>query len=190
MAILSTFSIIRFLSLFHLAAAWFLLVSPARLINQNMIVILGEAMQIPPTRDFGKASEVTSFAGLILGLLAVTDFVATYLPQLTAVEYWTTQVPVRLLALFGITAYPLLFKAGGFLGPPASAADSALGGFATAVKHNRSPGQLIINDLVFTAGFVEVSIWFWVFIMLKDERREVAVKLAQRKKETEVLDTI
>lgn len=180
MAVLSAFSIIRSLCVLHLAAAYFLLTSPAKVVTQNMVLVLGDAMQLPETRDFDRPNEATSFAGLILGILAITDFVAATLPDVAAVEYWLKQAPVRLAVLFGITAYPLLFKPGGYLGPQASS-NSFGAGFASAIKRDRSPGELLINNLIFATGFFEVSIWFWIFILLKDERREVAAKIAKQK---------
>ncbi|KAF2157370.1 hypothetical protein K461DRAFT_220613 [Myriangium duriaei CBS 260.36] len=182
MAILSAFTIIRGLSLFHLTAAYFLLVSPSTLTSQPIVLILGDAMQLPETRDFSRATEATSLCGLILGVLALSDLVAASLPDLTAVEYWLAQVPVRLLVLFGVGAYPLLFKEGGMFGPQPGLASNAAG-FASAIKRDRTPSELLINNLIFTTGFVEVSIWFWVFVLLRDERRNLAVKMAQRQKE-------
>lgn len=44
MAILSGFTLIRSLSLFHLALAFFLLTAPHKIADQNLVFILGEAM--------------------------------------------------------------------------------------------------------------------------------------------------
>jgi len=42
------------------------------------------------------------------------------------------------------------------------------------------------NGLVFTWGFVEMVWWFWVFVTLRDERREMAArKRAERERKRE-----
>jgi hypothetical protein len=46
MAVLSAFTLIRLVSVFHLTVAYYLLVSPALLSDQNVVVIMGEAMHI------------------------------------------------------------------------------------------------------------------------------------------------
>ena len=46
MAILSTFSLIRGLAVFHLTVAYFLLTSPPLLVEQSLVLILGEAMHL------------------------------------------------------------------------------------------------------------------------------------------------
>lgn len=187
MGLFSAFTVIRGLALFHLTAAYFLVVSPNTLANQNLVLILGDAMRLPETTDFNKPSEVAAFAGLILGLFAISDLVAASLPEITALEYWISAVPVRLLALFGVTGYTYLFKDGGILGNPEGPGMSANASFASALKRTRTPGELVRNNLVFGAGFVELTMWFWVFVLLRDERRNMAEKLARRQKEQEEL---
>lgn len=46
MGIFSPFTVIRGLSLVHLSAAYFMLVSPKTLAEQNIVIILGGAMKI------------------------------------------------------------------------------------------------------------------------------------------------
>lgn len=65
-----------------------------------------------------------------------------------AIEYWLANVPVRLTFLFVVTAYAYLFKVGGTFGP----AVEGLGGV----------GELLQNSLVFSWGFFEMVMWFWV----------------------------
>ena len=42
-------------------------------------------------------------------------------------------------------------------------------------------GEGLKNRVVFTWAFVEMVTWFWVFVTLREERRELANKIAQRK---------
>lgn len=46
MALISAFTIIRAISLFHLTAAYFFLAAPKVLSDQNVVFILGESMRI------------------------------------------------------------------------------------------------------------------------------------------------
>jgi len=65
-----------------------------------------------------------------------------------------------LTMLFGITSYAYLFKEGGLLG------SHSLG--------THSIGEPLQNSLVFTWGFVETAMWFWIFTSLREERRQMA----------------
>lgn len=86
-----------------------------------------------------------------------------------AVEtYWGTQTPVRLAFLFGLTGYSYAFKEGGV--------------FASSGKnYTASAGDHLKNSVVFTFGFLELTIWFWVFITLRDERRQRAIRLMEKR---------
>lgn len=83
---------------------------------------------------------------------------------------------MRLLLLFAMTSYTYLFKANGVFGSGLAAGEAVSGA-------TRSAGDLLRNNLVFASGFVEVSLWFWVFVLLRDERRLMAAKLAERRHE-------
>ncbi|KAG8624044.1 hypothetical protein KVT40_009020 [Elsinoe batatas] len=188
MALISVFTLIRALSLFHIGCAYLLLVSPKTFAEQNMVMLLGDAMQLPETTDFLRPTEATAYAALILLFLGVSDLVASSLPAITSLEYWITQVPVRLLMLFSITSYTYLFKEDGMFGSgPAAGSGGRGSGFATNLKRERATGELLRNNLVFATGFVEVSLWFWVFVLLRDERRGMAGNLAERRHEREEL---
>jgi hypothetical protein len=66
-------------------------------------------------------------------------------------EYWLANVPVRLTFLFALTGYAYLFKEGGMLGSPEGLVDSVGG-----------PAENLQNSLVFSFGFLEIAVWFWV----------------------------
>lgn len=90
-------------------------------------------------------------------------------------QYWGTQTPVRLTMLFGITGYTYLFKEGGMFG-------------SKTRNHAFNAGDDLKNSIIFTWGFLEMTFWFWIFISLRDERRQRSAKLIeQRKKEAQML---
>lgn len=51
MALISAANMLRSISLFHLTIAYFLLVSPAVIADQNLVFILGEAMDLVSMLD-------------------------------------------------------------------------------------------------------------------------------------------
>lgn len=85
-------------------------------------------------------------------------------------EYWGIQTPIRLLFLFALTAYTYMFKEGGMMAPRSN-------------DYMMSKGNTNLhNSIVFTWGFVEMAAWFWVFVTLRDERREKVNKLIEKRK--------
>ncbi|KAF2876422.1 increased loss of mitochondrial DNA protein 1 [Massariosphaeria phaeospora] len=169
MAIISAYTIIRGLALFHLALAVFFLKSPQTIADQNVVFILGEAMRLPTPREFSKPSPVTAIVAVLFAFLGLTDLTAVSLPEELADTYWGTQTPVRLSFLFILTGYTYLFKEGGLLASRGAA-------------YTVNAGDYLKNSMVFTWGFLELSAWFWVFVTLRDERRQRGIRLLQKRK--------
>jgi len=46
MGLISGFTIIRAISLFHITAAYFFLVAPKKIVDQNVLFILGESVRL------------------------------------------------------------------------------------------------------------------------------------------------
>jgi hypothetical protein len=42
-------------------------------------------------------------------------------------------------------------------------------------------GEGLKNRVVFTWAFVEMITWFWVFVTLREERRDMAMRIAERR---------
>jgi hypothetical protein len=64
-------------------------------------------------------------------------------------RFWGTQTPVRLALLFGVTGYTYMFKEGGMLGTKGR-------------DYTFNAGDDLKNSIVFTWGFLELALWFWV----------------------------
>jgi hypothetical protein len=75
-------------------------------------------------------------------------------------HYWGSQTPVRLLFLFGLTFYSYLFK-------PSNS-------FGTNTFGHSLPGDMLKNDLIFTWSFMEMGMWFLIYLSLREERRRFA----------------
>jgi hypothetical protein len=199
MAIITAGSMIRSLSLFHLTLAALLLKNPKLVANQSVILVLGGSMQLvrslhnlhsptpinkntantsqPMPRDFSTPSAALAFVALLFAFLGISDLTAASLDDDIFDAYWGAQTPVRLVFLFLLTGYTVLFKKGGLLSPKGANA------FATG------PGDYLKNSFVFAWGFIEISAWFWIFVTLREERRERARKIiAKRQAEAAKLE--
>ncbi|KAI4132207.1 MAG: hypothetical protein LQ347_002666 [Umbilicaria vellea] len=132
-------------------------------------------MGLPDAPSFTTPSAPTAFLAVLLALLALSDLTAASLPEEIGSYYWSSQAPVRLFFFFVVTAYTYVFKAGGI----ASAWASKSG------AHTAGVGDELKNSVVFTWGFVEVICWFWIYVTLRDERRETVARAAARRKAQE-----
>lgn len=83
-----------------------------------------------------------------MAFLGIADLTAASMNENAALEYWLSNVPVRLTFLFGLTGYVYLFKEDGIFGS-GSAASAGV-------------GEPLRNSLVFSFGFLEIAMWFWV----------------------------
>ncbi|KXS95557.1 hypothetical protein AC578_5253 [Pseudocercospora eumusae] len=165
MGIISAFTLIRTISLFHITAAYFFLTAPRILADQNVVFILGESMRINHATSLDKPSEASAFIAILLAFIGLADLTAASMHEEAALYYWTSNVPVRLAFLFGLSGYVYLFKEDGVFGS-SSAASAGI-------------GEPLQNSLVFTFGFFEIAMWFWIFTSLRDERRQFALRKAE-----------
>lgn len=45
------------------------------------------------------------------------------------------------------------------------------------------PGvESLSNGVIFTWAFMEMIVWFWVFVTLRDERREIVARAFEKRK--------
>ncbi|KAF1987727.1 hypothetical protein K402DRAFT_353311 [Aulographum hederae CBS 113979] len=174
MALISAFTIIRGLSLFHITLAFLLLTAPAKVADQNVVFMLGEAMHLPHTTSFNSTSPPIAFLAAVFAFFGLADLTAVSMNELIAIEYWSSQAPVRLFFLFILTGYTYVAKPGGLLG-------------VKAVEYGMvsGPGDHLKNSIVFTWSFLEVICWFWIFVSLRDERRNIALREIEKRKAEE-----
>ncbi|WPH01028.1 Putative increased loss of mitochondrial DNA protein [Acrodontium crateriforme] len=171
MAILSTFTIIRTISLFHITAAYFFLTAPQKLADQNVVFMLGESMRLPHATSLVKPSESSAFIGVVLAFLGISDLTAANMNEETGLQYWLAIVPARLTFLFSLTAYTYLFKEDGM--------------FGSGPRQHGRIGENVQNSLVFSFGFFELAMWFWVFTSLREDRRRIVRKRVEQLKADE-----
>lgn len=95
-----------------------------------------------------KPNDASAFIAVLLVFVGLADLTAASLNEEIALEYWLSNVPMRLLFLFGLGGYVYLFKEDGLLGTRSIRQDGA--------------GELLKNSLVFSWAFMETVTWFWV----------------------------
>lgn len=148
MAILSAQSLLRILTAFHFTVSYYLFTSPSTIASQNLVYVLGAAMDIPePPISLTTPSPASTLAALFLALLALSDVTSSGLPEEVGSHYWSNQAPVRLAFFFGVTGYSYAGKPEGLLGGKAGV-----------------QGEVLCNSVVFTWGFLEMLWWFWVSV--------------------------
>ncbi|KAL8773117.1 MAG: hypothetical protein Q9209_001793 [Squamulea sp. 1 TL-2023] len=170
MAIITSSAIIRSLSLFHLSLSYFLITSPGTIVNQSLVFILGASMKLPTPPSFSMASPSTALSGLFLAVLGLTDLAACSIPEEISSYYWGSQAPIRCTFFFALTGYAYAFKPEGPI---------------RGVSQKASPWDNLHTSVVFAWSFLEMVSWFWIFTTLREERRELAVRIAERKRAEE-----
>ena len=78
------------------------------------------------------------------------------------------KAPVRLVLFFCITFYSYAFS------------DSSPM-YGSQTYYPSSWGEGLKNRVLFTWAFVEMITWFWVFVTLREERRDFMTKQAQKR---------
>jgi hypothetical protein len=141
----------------------------------------------PYARAFDVQSAPLSFLAAVLIIFGICDLVAVGMPEDIARHHWGTQgwwhrfnstnvkitdfsspAPVRLTLFFGLTIYSFLF--------------SSTSPLFNSRRYTPSLwGEGLKNRLVFSWAFLELVTWFWIFVTLREERREAAVRAAQRR---------
>lgn len=128
-----------------------------------------------------------AFLAAILILFGISDLVAVSMPEEIARHHWGAQgtlhhiysltvtslisislAPVRLALFFLLTIYTIVFSSTSPL-------------YNSRIYIPSVWGEGLKNRLVFTWAFLELVTWFWIFVTLREERREAAVRAAQRR---------
>ncbi|KAL8843580.1 MAG: hypothetical protein Q9170_000084 [Blastenia crenularia] len=170
MAIITSTGIVRAVSLFHISLSYFLITSPSTIANQSLIFILGASMQLPTPPSLLSTSPSTAFAAIIIALIGLIDFTACSLPEEIASIFWGSQAPIRCAFFFALTGYAYAFKPEGPI---------------RGASKKESPWDDLHNSVVFTWSFLEMICWFWIFITLREERRDLMLRKAEKKRAEE-----
>ncbi|KAK3303089.1 increased loss of mitochondrial DNA protein 1 [Chaetomium strumarium] len=193
MALISAKTILTSLCLFHITLGFFFLTNPGTVADQPVVYLLGESMGLPHSRSFETQSPALALLAVVLGIFGISDLVTLSLPdEICLVHYWGMQAPLRLTLSFLFSLYSFLFSASSPLfysdGPDNSSSSSRSFTSRPLVHHKRSGyvpsswgGDALKNRVFFAFMFVETMSWFWVWVTLQEERREVLARKARRR---------
>ncbi|TQS36685.1 hypothetical protein Golomagni_02857 [Golovinomyces magnicellulatus] len=168
MALISAVTIITSISLFHMTLAFFFLTSPATIADQTLVFIIGEAMKLPYNHGFESQSPPLAFLAVVFFLLGLSDFVSVGQVDQVIQLHWGIQAPVRLFLFFILTFYSFAFSRSSPIYANTSYASSLW-------------GEGLKNRIFFTWAFIEMIAWFWVYVTLREERKEISLRLQERK---------
>jgi len=168
MALISAATIITSLSLFHITLAFFFLTSPGTVAHQTLVFIIGEAMGLPYSRSFETQSPPLAFLSAVLLVSGISDLISVSLPEEISQYHWGSQAPVRFFLFGCLAAYSYAFSDKSPLYTSKSYVPSGW-------------GEGLKNRVLFTFAFVEMITWFWVFVTLREERRETVHRIAERR---------
>ncbi|KAI9744802.1 MAG: hypothetical protein M1818_001727 [Claussenomyces sp. TS43310] len=168
MALVSASNIIRSISVFHITLAFYFLTSPITITDHNLVFVMGQAMKLPHVRAFDVQSAPLSFLAVVLGMVGVSDLVSISGPEEIAMYHWGAQAPIRLTMFFAIAFYSFAFSANSPL--------MASGTYTPSMW-----GEGLKNRLIFSWAFVEMSAWFWALLTLREERRDMATRIAEKR---------
>ncbi|KAF8453759.1 increased loss of mitochondrial DNA protein 1 [Kalaharituber pfeilii] len=176
MAILSAYNLIRALTGFHLTLAYVALTTPEKLATHPVVTLFGESMGFSPVSADSLVSSpsATSFVGLLFGLIAFSDMSALGSGE-AARGHWDIQAPSRLAFFMGLSAYTYILR------PRRNNRFEEM-----SIQEEQIAG--VRTGLVFTWAFFELVTWFWVYIRLREERRDAQLRLAQEVAEKERLE--
>jgi hypothetical protein len=205
MALISAKTILTSLCFFHITLAFFFLTNPNTVADQPIVQLLGDSMGLPHSRSFETPSPALGFLAVILAFLGITDLVTLSLPdEICLIHYWGMQAPLRLTLTLFLATYSFFFSSASPLfyttgTPPNTSSASAPGSgssrssnqFAHPSVHRAANnpgytpsswgGDVLKNRVFFTFMFVETMSWFWVWVTLQEERRDVLAKRARRR---------
>ncbi|MCJ1416640.1 hypothetical protein MMC32_002978 [Xylographa parallela] len=197
MPLINSTTLIASLSILHLTTAYYLLTAPAKIAHHNLVVLIGASIGLvrrPPLRppfhpQPTKLTPPSSFhlpqppppnsllptstspalplAAWLLSLLSISDLAAAALPTEIYSYYFAAQAPVRLIFFFALEGWIYAAKPGG------------------ALYGERAGEGAASTGLAFTWGFVELVSWFWIYVTLRDERREMLVKVQENRAKEE-----
>ncbi|KAL1965629.1 hypothetical protein VTN77DRAFT_5306 [Rasamsonia byssochlamydoides] len=208
MAFFSSKTLIQAHALFLFILAVYLTKSPDVITDSDLVFMLGEAMKIDVSPTFSRPQSPFAICGILLVADALVDLiVVTKVPQinetmgrmdalnsrssrlspsasLSRVNPLTTRVAAlysEIWTLLAASRFCLFFAVSFFIyqSKPGAWGFDAEGRYGSRSGGEAASGlDQLKNRVVFTYGFMEMMFWLWILLTLREERREVAARLA------------
>ncbi|KAH8422908.1 hypothetical protein N8T08_001681 [Aspergillus melleus] len=209
MGLLSSTTLIKGHALFLFILAVYLTRSPEVVTESDVVFMLGEVLQIDAAPSLSRPQSPFALCGILLVADALVDLVlVTKIPQMNEVLAMASAarsqspVPVagalrmnpfldRLASLYSeiwtllsASRFCLFFSVSFFIYQSKPSAwgvndtRSALG--YGAAQEAASGLDQLKNRVIFTYGFMEMMFWLWIYLKLREERQEIAARIAER----------
>ncbi|CBF81256.1 hypothetical protein AN5761.2 [Aspergillus nidulans FGSC A4] len=169
MGFLSSKTLIKAHAVFLFTLAVYLTKSPEVITESDVVFMLGEFLHLDsrPSPNFSRPQSPFAMCGILLVADALIDLILV------------TKIP-------HINEILAMAEAARSEAPGASKPDAwGIAQSAGPTAFDELSGlENLKNRVVFTYGFMEMMFWFWIFITLREERQEVAVRFAERERDS------
>ncbi|KAB8230685.1 hypothetical protein ETB97_003043 [Aspergillus alliaceus] len=209
MGLLSSKTLIQAHALFLFILAIYLTRSPEVITNSDVVFMLGETLQLDTAPSLSRPQSPFALCGILLIADALVDLIlVTKVPRINEIiamaeiarsaaptsiagamrtnpflgrlaalysEIWTLLSASRFCLFFAVSFFIYQSK------PSAWGMDAGdtVGGYGAGQEHSSGLDQLK-NRVIFTYGFMEMMFWLWIFLTLREERQEIAVRFAEQ----------
>ncbi|KAL3489180.1 increased loss of mitochondrial DNA protein 1 [Aspergillus germanicus] len=207
MGLLSSKTLIKAHALFLFTLAVYLTKSPEVITESDVVFMMGEFLQLDATPTFSRPQSPFAVCGILLVADALIDLIlVTKIPHINEIlamaEAARSQAPssvdgparirsnpfiARLASLYSeiwtllsASRFCLFFAVSFFIYQSKADAWGVIGGATGAGAGGVSGLDQLKNRVVFTYGFMEMMFWFWIFLTLREERQEIAMRFAER----------
>ncbi|KAE8349140.1 increased loss of mitochondrial DNA protein 1 [Aspergillus coremiiformis] len=208
MGLLSSKTLIQAHALFLFILAVYLTRSPEVITDSDVVFMLGETLQIDAAPSLSRPQSPFALCGILLVADALVDLIlVTKVPQINEImaiaeiarsaaptsiagamrtnpflarlaslysEIWTLLSASRFCLFFAVSFFIYQSK------PSAWGVDvrDTVGGYGAGQETTSGLDQLK-NRVIFTYGFMEMMFWLWIFLTLREERHEIAVRFTE-----------
>lgn len=150
----------------------------------------------PHARAFETQSPALAFLGVVLAFMGISDLVTLSLPEeIGLLHHWSAQAPLRLALSMGTLFYTFFTSAaspyyqnpaaGGITGSSSRLAHPSAHVHVPGYKPSGWGGDMLKNRVFFSFMFIEMISWFWVWVTLKEEMREIVVRKSARRRSSQ-----
>ncbi|KAE8365809.1 increased loss of mitochondrial DNA protein 1 [Aspergillus caelatus] len=207
MGLLSSKTLIQAHALCLFILAVYLTKSPEVITDSDVVFMLGETLQIDAAPSLSRPQSPFALCGILLVADALVDLIlVTKVPRINEIiamaeiarsaaptsiagamrtnpflarlaslytEIWTLLSASRFCLFFAVSFFIYQSK------PSDWGVDvhQTVGGYG---QESSSGLDQLKNRVIFTYGFMEMMFWLWIFLTLREERHEIAVRFAEQ----------
>ncbi|KAE8152116.1 increased loss of mitochondrial DNA protein 1 [Aspergillus avenaceus] len=205
MGLLSSKALIQAHALFLFVLAVYLTRSPEVVTDSDVVFMLGETLQLDAAPSLSRPQSPFALCGILLIVDALVDLIlVSKIPRVNEImamaEIARSAAPTsvvgqmranpflaRLASLYSeiwtilSAARFCLFFAVSFFIYQSAPSDWGANVLEPAASSDSTSGlDQLKNRVIFTYGFMEMMFWLWIFLTLREERQEIAVRFTEQ----------